>query len=219
MKGLASYSTAYITPSLYQLFEPTYGNSELKPEENATYEVGAEISIKDRALFSVVYFNRDEKNFIDFINLGDFVFQYKNIEEKFSASGLEFTAKYKVSKKLNVNANVTYTKVEEDLNLRIPELKANARLDYQVCDATFLSLSYQFNDDRRDSVFNNDTFMNDDMTLKSYSLFDFYVSHKIINNKMTLFANVTNLLNEEYIELFGYSTKGRNINLGISLRL
>jgi vitamin B12 transporter len=61
--------------------------------------------------------------------------------------------------------------------------------------------------------------MNDDMTLKSYSLFDFYVSHKIINNKMTLFANVTNLLNEEYIELFGYSTKGRNINLGISLRL
>ena len=46
IKGLASYSTAYITPSLYQLFEPTYGNSDLQPEENATIEVGAEIHFK-----------------------------------------------------------------------------------------------------------------------------------------------------------------------------
>jgi vitamin B12 transporter len=124
-----------------------------------------------------------------------------------------------VTKKWTVNANATYTKVEEDLNIRIPELKVNARLDYQICDATFLSLSYQFNDDRRDAVFNNDTFMNDDVTLKSYSLFDFYLSHKLLNNKLTVFANVTNLLNEEYMELFGFETRGRNINLGITLRL
>jgi vitamin B12 transporter len=219
VKGLASYSTAYITPSLYQLFEPTYGNSELQPEENTTIEVGAEFHIKDKATLSVVYFNRDEKNFIDFIDLGGFVFQYKNVEEQFTASGIEFTGNYKITKKLTVNANATYTKVEEDLNLRIPELKANARLDYQVFDATFLSISYQYNDDRRDSVFNNETFMNDDIILKSYSLFDFYVSHKLVNDKLTLFANVTNLLNEEYVELFGYTTRGRNINLGITLRL
>lgn len=219
IKGLASYSTAYITPSLYQLFEPTFGNSDLKPEENTTIEVGAELNLKDKATLSVVYFNRDEKNFIDFFDLGDFVFQYKNVDEAFTATGLEFTANYKFTKKLSLSANATYTKVEEDLNLRIPEIKANARVDYQVCDATFLSFSYQFNDDRRDSIFNSDTFTNEDVTLKSYSLLDFYVSHKIVNNKMTLFANITNLLNEDYVELFGYSTKGRNINLGITLRL
>ncbi|MEZ4793019.1 MAG: TonB-dependent receptor [Gelidibacter sp.] len=219
LKGLVSYSTAYIIPSLYQLFEPTYGNSELKPEENATIEVGAEINVKDKATFSVVYFNRDEKNFIDFMDLGNFVYQYKNVDERFTTSGIEFTATYKITKKLIFNANATYTKVEDDLNLRIPELKANARLDYQVCDATFLSLSYQFNDDRKDSVFNNVTFMNEMVTLKSYSLLDFYISHKIVNNKVTLFANLTNILNEDYVELFGYSTKGRNINLGLTLRL
>ncbi len=219
IKGLASYSTAYITPSLYQLFEPTYGNSELKPEENTTIEVGAELNIKDKALFSVVYFNRDEKNFIDFIDLGNFEYQYKNVDEAFTASGLEFTANYKITKKLALNANATYTKVEENLNLRIPELKVNARLDYQLCDATFMSLSYQYNDDRRDSVYNNDTFMNEDVTLKRYSLLDVYVSHKIVKEKVTLFANVTNILNEDYVELFGYSTKGRNINLGVTIRL
>jgi vitamin B12 transporter len=219
IKGLASYSTAYITPSLYQLFEPTYGNANLKPEENTTIEAGAELHIKDRATFSMVYFNRKETNFIDFVDLGNFVYQYKNVNADFAASGLEFTGNYKVTKTLNLNANATYTKVEKDLSLRIPKLKVNARLDYQPCDATFLSLSYQFNDDRTDSVYNSSTFMNEDVTLKSYNLLDFYISHKIIKNKVTLFANVTNILNEDYQELFGYSTKGRNVNIGINISL
>jgi len=219
LKGLASYSTAYITPSLYQLFEPTYGNADLKPEENSTIEIGAELNIKDKATVSLVYFTRDEKNFIDFVDLGGFVFQYNNVDESFTASGIEFTANYKFTKSLVLNANATYTKVEDDLSLRIPELKANARLDYQLCDKTFMSVSYQFNDDRTDAVYNSTTFMNDEITMKSYSLLDFYVSHKIAKNKVTLFANVTNLLNEEYVELFGYSTKGRNINVGFNLSL
>lgn len=219
IKGLASYSTAYITPSLYQLFEPTYGNLELKPEENISIELGAELNIANKATFSVVYFKREEMNFIDFVDLGDFMFQYTNVEADFTASGIEFTANYRFSKSIRLNANATYTKIEESLNLRIPKLKVNARLDYQLCDATFLSLSYQFNDDRRDSVFNNATFMNDDVTLNSYSLLDLYLSHTILMNKVKLFANVTNILNEEYMELFGYSTKGRNINLGITIRL
>ncbi len=36
---------------------------------------------------------------------------------------------------------------------------------------------------------------------------------------MTLFANITNILNEDYQELYGYSTKGRNINIGFNLSL
>ena len=219
LKGLASYSTAYITPSLYQLFEPTYGNVDLLPEENTTIEIGAEVNIKDKATISLVYFNRKETNFIDFVDLGGFVFQYSNVDEEFTASGFEFTGNYKLTNALQLNANVTFTDVEDDLNLRIPELKINARLNYQVCDGTFLSLSYQFNDDRTDSVFNSTTFMNDDITLTSYSLLDFYVSHNIIKNKLKLFANITNIFNEDYEELYGFSTKGRNFNIGFNLNL
>ncbi len=219
VKGLASYSTAYITPSLYQLFESTYGNADLKPEENATIEVGAEVGIKNKATFSLVYFNRKETNFIDFVDLGSWVFQYKNVDEDFTASGFEFTANYKFSDELKVNTNATFTKVEEDLNLRIPELKVNAKLDYQFCPKTVMSLSYQFNDDREDAFYNNSTFMTEDVTLKRYSLLDFYVSRKIAKDKIKLFANVTNLLNEDYQELYNYSTKGRNINIGFNLSL
>ena len=61
------------------------------------------------------------------------------------------------------------------------------------------------------------TFMNDDVTLEKYSLLDFYISQKIIKNKVTLFANINNLFNEEYVELYGFSTKGRNVNIGFNL--
>ena len=204
---------------MYQLFEPTYGNADLEPEENTTFEFGAELNLKDKATFSLVYFNRTETNFIDFVDLGSWVYQYKNVEEDFTASGIEFTADYKFSNKLKLNTNATYTKVEEDLNLRIPELKVNAKLDYQFCPKTVMSLSYQFNDDREDAYYNSNTFMNESVTLKSYSLLDFYISRKIVNNKVTLFANVTNLLNEDYQELYRYSTKGRNVNIGFNLSL
>ena len=51
-------------------------------------------------------------------------------------------------------------------------------LDYQFCPKTFMSLTYQYNDDRKDSFYNNDTFMNENVILKSYSLLDFYMSQK-----------------------------------------
>jgi vitamin B12 transporter len=219
IKGLASYSTAYITPSLFQLFEPSFGNTNLQPEEDKTLELGIEVGLKDKATFNLVYFNRKEDNFIDFVDLGNFVFQYNNIDESFTASGLEFTADYKFYKDLKISANATYTKVEDDLNLRIPELKINAKLNYQLNEATFMSLSYQYNDDRKDAFFNNTTFESETVNLKSYSLLDVYVSHKIIKNKMVLFATMTNIFNEEYQELFGFTTKGRNMSIGFNLSL
>jgi len=217
IKGLASYSTAYITPSLYQLFEPSYGNNELEPEENRTIEVGAELGISEKATINVVYFNRKETNFIDFVDLGNWIFQYNNVDESFTASGIELNADYNFSERLKLKTNATYTKVEEDLNLRIPELKVNAKLNYQLNDATFMSVSYQFNDERADAFYNSDTFATESVNLESYSLLDFYVSHKLINNKVTLFANLSNLLNADYQELYGYSTKGRNINIGFNI--
>ena len=160
IKGLASYSTAFITPSLYQLFEPSYGNADLKPEENQTIEVGAEVSIKDKATFSLVYFNRNEDNFIDFVDIGSFVYQYQNVSESFTASGLEFVAQAKIVEGLDVNLNATYTSVDEDLSLRIPEIKANARIDYAFSKQTQMSLSYQYNDEREDTFYNSSTFEN-----------------------------------------------------------
>ena len=219
IKGMVSYSTAFITPSLFQLFEPSFGNPDLEPEENDTFEIGAELHLNDKATLSLVYFNRNEENFIDFVDTGGFVFQYRNIDQSFNANGLEFVANVSALKNLNINTNVTYTVVNENLGLRIPELKINARLDYQLCDKTTLGLSYQFNDDRNDVFFDNTTFESVTVNLEPFIITDFYVSHKILKDKMTVVANVTNIFNEEYQELFGFETRGRGFNLGFNLNL
>ena len=219
IKGMVSYSTAFITPSLFQLFEPSFGNTDLEPEENDTFEIGAELHLNDKATLSLVYFNRNEENFIDFVDTGGFVFQYRNIDQSFNANGLEFVANVSALKNLNINTNVTYTVVNENLGLRIPELKINARLDYQLCDKTTLGLSYQFNDDRNDVFFDNTTFESVTVNLEPFIITDFYVSHKILKDKMTVVANVTNIFNEEYQELFGFETRGRGFNLGFNLNL
>ncbi|MCA0132233.1 TonB-dependent receptor plug domain-containing protein [Winogradskyella alexanderae] len=219
IKGLASYSTAFITPSLFQLFEPSFGNASLEPEENQTIEFGTEVAINDKAIFSLVYFSRNENNFIDFVDTGGFVFRYQNIEESFTASGLEFVAQASLTKNLDLNLNVTYTSLNEDLSLRIPEIKLNTRLDYTLDEKTQLSLAYQYNDDREDAVFNNTTFETESVNLDAFGLLDFYVSHKILDNRMTLFANISNIFNVYYQELFGFTTRGRNLNLGINVNL
>ncbi len=219
IKGLASYSTAFITPSLFQLFEPTFGNANLEPEENRTIEVGTEIHFKDRATFSLVYFNRLEENFVDFIDLGEFVFQYDNTNNDFTASGLELVVDVNITDDLQLRANGTYTNVEETLALRIPEIKVNASLNYTYKERTNINLMYQFNDNRDDVFFNSDTFESETINLRSFSLLDASISHVVLKNKFTVFANFNNILNEAYEELFGFATRGRNINIGFTLNL
>ena len=68
LKLLTSYSTAYIAPSLYQLFS-VYGNLNLEPETNETFEFGFESTYKKWLEINTVFFNRTEDNAVIFKNL------------------------------------------------------------------------------------------------------------------------------------------------------
>ena len=218
VKFLGSYSTAYITPSLFQLYSPNYGNTDLEPEENTTIEGGVEFSSKGKFRFSAVYFMRNEENFVDFVDTGGFVFQYQNISESFDTNGLEVEANAKLlENKLSLSGNLTYTKIDEELSqLRIPEIKVNAGIGYQLCPKAYTSLNFQYVDDRDDSFFNVNTFTSDAVVLESYMLFDWYINYQLLDN-MKVFASVANITNEDYQELYGFSTRGRNTRIGFSL--
>jgi vitamin B12 transporter len=218
LKLLASYSTAYITPSLFQIFDPSFGNEDLLPEENATIETGLEFTNGKSLRLSLVYFNRDEKNFIDFVTVNPdlFISQYQNIADEFNSSGLEVEFSNRFGKKFQFNANYTYTEADSRFALRIPKHKVNANLIYMPTEKTTLSLAYQFNDSREDQFFNPNTFTSERVTLNSFGLADFYVSHQL-NKNMTVMLNLTNIFDEDYQEIFGFSTRGRNASIGIQL--
>jgi len=218
LKLLASYSTAYVTPSLFQIYDPSYGNEDLKPEENATIEAGVEFTTNTNFRASVVYFTRNEKNYVDFVTVDpiNFISQYQNIADEFTADGVEVELSKRFNSQWFVTANYTFTQPDERFALRIPKHKVNTNVQYQPSVKTTLSLSYQYNADREDFFFSMETFQQEAVTLDAFGLLDFYVSHQVIPN-LRLFANVSNILDENYEELYRYSTRGRNVRIGFQL--
>ncbi|MCH7784968.1 MAG: TonB-dependent receptor [Bacteroidetes bacterium] len=217
-KLLSTYSTAYITPSLFQLYAPSFGNEDLVPEENTTIEGGIEFTSDNNSRMSVVYFNRDEENYVDFVLIDPdlFIFQYQNVSEEFTASGVEVEVFVKLSKKINLTANYTNTQADERFALRIPEHKANLYIGFTPGKKVDLGLSYQYNSKRDDSFFNSDTFQTESVVLDSYGILDLYTGYQATDH-IKLFAYLSNLIDEEYEELYRFQTHGRNVRVGFTL--
>ena len=216
LKVLGSYSTSYIAPSLFQLFGTFGPNPDLEPEENTTLEGGLEYRTS-KFRVNAIYFNRNEENFIDYVvtNFDTFEGEYRNIADEFTVKGIEVEVQAKPLEKLNVTANYTFTERENEVAIRIPKHKANLFVGYDLSERSYVSLNFQHTGSRTDTDFS--TFTNVD--LDAFSLLDLYVSHQILDNKMKLFANFSNIFNEDYIEVVGFTTRGRNIRLGFSLNL
>lgn len=217
IKALASYSTAYITPSLFQLFDPNYGNQDLNPEESSTLEGGLEY-VSDNFRLSGVYFRRNSKQFIDFVTVDpeNYISEYQNIDEQFTASGVEVELAYQLSNRLDLSGNYTFTEAAEKFALRIPKHKINAQVGFQVSENTYTSLSYQYNDDRTDSFYNSESFANELVVLESYGILDFYIGHQV-NEHLKIFAGLNNITNEKFQELYRFNTHGRNARVGLAV--
>lgn len=211
-KFFGTYATSYITPSLVQLFGNFGPNPNLEPEDDRTIEGGVEFLIKDKLRISTVYFDRKEKDFVFFDNS---LFMYQNARNTVDAQGFEVELDWQMTKKLRLNSNYTFTERKGDSAIRIPKNKVNATLDYTFSGRTYASLNYALTGKRSDTDFN--TFTNVD--LEAYSLVGFYMSYEVMPNKLTLFVNADNLFNTDFEEIIGFTTKGRNLRMGLNLSL
>lgn len=211
VKLLGSYATSYITPNLTQLFGAFGGNPDLEPEENTTIEGGVELKVDKTFRVSTLYFDRNETNAIGF----DSNFTNINVADEIDANGVEVEASWLPWSDFRVNANYTFTERKGDNAIRIPKHKANLSFWYQFSESTNASLDYAYTGERFDTDFNTFT----DIALEPFSLLNFAIRHELIKNKLNVFLNADNLLNEDYRELLGFTTRGRNFRLGFSLNL
>ncbi|MFZ4105993.1 TonB-dependent receptor plug domain-containing protein [Flavobacterium sp.] len=215
VKLLASYSTAFVTPSLYQLYSE-YGNATLTPEKNTTIESGIEVSLAQKKLtFNMVAFYREQNNSIGF----DANYQYSNVQGLNKAKGIETIVNYALSAKLNCNANYTFTQVDEALNRLIPKHKVNTSIDFSATKRLFLNANYQYIDARQDAFFDGNTDAIVSTKLGSYQLLNALIKYELVKDRLTIFGNVTNIFNEDFVENSGYSARGRNFKLGLNVKL
>ena len=216
VKLLTSYSTAFIAPSLYQLYDGYSGNIDLNPETNQTFEVGFDATFKEKIQLDVVYFNRKE---VDAIIYNNTTYSYGNSSS--DASGLELNVRVAATSFLSINSSYTYIDSNdlEDFNDYIPANKFVAGIDITPFENAFLNFTYRNVGER--TIFDRyGSFgtAGENVVLEDYQVLDFMANYKVLEDTVTFFIAATNLLNEDYDDIFGYETRGRNYKVGVRLQ-
>ncbi len=217
LKFFGSYATSFITPSLTQLYGPFGANPDLNPETDRSIEGGLEYKIATGFRISGTYFDRREEDFINYVVIDQTTFesQYQNVTTNFSVRGVEAEVVTNPMDKLELRANYTFTENKDKPALRIPKHKANAMLGYNFARASYVSIRYQFTGERTDTDFET----GENVALADFSIFDLYLSQKVLDDKLNLFLGLNNVFNKDYQELVGYTTRGRNFRFGFNLTL
>jgi len=220
LKVFGSYSTAFVTPSLFQLFSSLYGNAALEPEETESIEGGISLYLSDKLTVNAEYFDRQETNAIDFVSIfddgGNFIGgEYRNVEGTREINGIELDLTYTPSENLRLTANYAdYTFGDPSQFYRIPSQKFGATAQYTLKTGTNLGLIYNHFGERQAAIF-SDPFL---VTLESYGVLDFTVSHELFDGNLIFNGAVYNVLDEDFVGVYGFSTRPVNFMVGLTAK-
>ena len=207
----ASYGEGFRAPSLYQLYDPTYGNAALDPERSKSYDVGIDQQLGgDQATISITAFRRTIDGQIDF----DFgTSQYFNLGRT-RAKGVEAILTLKPVEALTVTASYSYVDARNrDTGARLPRRPTNVvslAADYRwqfglSAGATLLMASDSYNN------------ASATQRLDGYARLDLRASLPI-NEHLEIYGRIDNVTDEEYATVYGYSTYGRSAYGGVRVR-
>lgn len=217
----ANYGTSFKPATMAQLFNPTYGDSSLKPETGRTAELGVRTRFLDDALSmeasywnthidSVIFFDYSIVNPRRSTGFG----QYNNGSEG-KTSGLEFQTHYQLSDRIGVYGNYTYTDSQTKAvgadwlrSVQIAYHKANAGANYKANDLTLGTNVYYSGPRLRWAG---------DLETRGYVRVDVSGRYQL-NQALSLSARVENLLNDDYLDELGYAETGLYAIFGIEYR-
>ncbi|MDR3709199.1 MAG: TonB-dependent receptor [Capsulimonadaceae bacterium] len=210
----ANYATGFKAPTLFQLYDPTYGNPALRPETDKSFDAGVEQSVLGgRGAVSATYFNTQYKDMI--VNAQSYPFAYSNLRTAMS-TGVEAAGSYKVARKLDLNLSYTYTHAHDNSGaplLRRPNDMYAASLHYQWTKKLSFNATEQTVSDRLDT---NGSVA--PVTLSTYTLINLAAQYDM-SPRYKLFARIDNVTNADYVEVYSYRAAGRGIYGGITAEL
>lgn len=216
-----TYGTGFKAPSLYYLFDPMFGNPELKPEKSKGWDLGFEKYLSDKKiLIGFTYFNLRMDDMFGF----DSNFRTVNIARA-SSKGFELYTFLLTIEKFSINANYTFTETRDLFNgsadfnqqlLRRPKNQASVNVNYIISENLNLNTGLRYMGKRDDKDFS--TFPAQRVTLPEYILVNISASYKLFEY-FQLTGRVENLFDEEYEEVLYYGTLGRSFYLGLNINL
>lgn len=222
VKFLVSISTSYVTPSLYQLYS-FYGNEDLSPERSTNYEGGISFYLGDKLTLNTVYFRRDETDPIIFSGApgsdGNWVSFYDNGTDEQVVKGFEFDANWAISNLISLNTNYSYVTTDQETNFyRIPAYKFGIGLVVSPIENVDISVKYNLTGDRTVAYWDSATFSSVETELDSFGLIDLFANYKLANKNLSIYGGVNNVLDTDFVGIYGYTTRGRNMTLGLNYK-
>ena len=227
----ASYGEGFKAPTLYQLYDPFYGNIALRPETSRSYDVGFEKGDRaGRQHIAITLFRRDSRNLIDFIDCYATVMAgcgaqpygyYDNISST-RALGMELEMSQRITQAFRVSGNYTYVRsrnLETGLDLaRRPRNTVNVMADWDTplrLAAGKLALGGDLTmvSNAQDNVYGEPP-----VTLGAHVVATLRASVPI-TGKVELFGRVENVGDAHYQTVYGYNSPGRGAYVGLRARL
>ncbi len=224
-KVFANYYTSFKAPSLYQLYSP-YGNQALKPEYGETWEFGIDqsagrwsgrlVAFQNKVRDGIVFQSMDEEPYGRYANFAKqqtrgIEAELRFVHAKFSASGSYTFLDGNVQSIVGA-VDSTYSSL-----IRRPKHQVSLRLSQQINTKLTLSLFTQYVGVRRDYYFDDATFATRGVDLKGYVWMEMQASYAI-TKRLKAQVLVKNVLNQQIVELVGYSGQPMNLQASIVYR-
>lgn len=217
----ATLGTGFKAPSLFYLYDPTYGNPDLNPEKSIGWDAGIEQFFwSDGFSFGATYFYNKFNNMFGFDPI---TFKTINVD-KAETNGVEFFARAGLIHGLDIKTNYTYTNARDksentpDYDKRLfrrPEHKAGLFVSYSFTNATNANFEFIYVGSREEPDFIN---YPSRIIMPDYFLVNL-AAHYDVFSFLRLNARIENLLDKKYEEIFGYGTAGFSVYGGISLKV
>lgn len=229
IKLFANLYSAFKTPTLYQLFDPSAGNTELDPEKGIIGEAGTEVFCGQGFRSRIVGFYRHSKDAIVYTyNPSTFENKYQNVSKQ-KNYGAELELSYSVHR-WSIAANYTYTdgKITSGYNstgvslgkdttyfnlYRIPKNAFNLNIGWQASNKLFISTQLRAIGKREEFIFGAPP-----ESLKGYATIGLYGEYAF-SKKIKTFIDLKNITNKEYFDIQGYTSRRFNFMAGLNFNL
>jgi vitamin B12 transporter len=195
----AGISTGFKAPSLYSLYDPTYGNPNLQPEESVQAEAGVILRPTTAVLLSLRGFDSRIRNRFGY---DPSTLKSLNIARA-KIRGVEFESENRVSSSLRISPSLTYLSTEDESTGNslpdVPDWKGALKFALDITNAHSVTLSLVAKSSRGTSVGNT--------RVAGFYRADLTTRHRL-GRAWTLTARFENLLDKDYEEVRGYRTPG-----------
>ncbi|MEJ2104962.1 MAG: TonB-dependent receptor [Ignavibacteriaceae bacterium] len=220
-KVKATIGSGFKAPSLFYLYDPSYGNENLEPEKSLGWDAGIEQYFWNEGIsIGVNYFQNYFDNMFGFDPI---TFKTINVD-KAETNGIEIFAKTNLFNHLDLKTNYTYTNAinksenstDYDKRLfRIPEHKAGLYLSYSFVNAANANIELIYVGNREEPDFVN---YGSRIIVPDYFLINL-AAHYDLFSFLRLKIRIENLLDKQYEEVYGYGTAGFSVYGGISFEI